>query len=86
MRLWSSRANTESGFSLPVWMTRYNIQLPKIAYQNALVAQLDRVTASEAVGQWFESTRVHHQKNSHPKGVAIFLLLPSRVFEPPSYG
>ena len=34
-----------------------------IAFHDALVAQLDRATGYEPVGQEFESLRAHHNKN-----------------------
>ena len=39
------------------------------------VAQLDRVSASDAEGRGFESPRVRHLKKSHSLGV-VFLWLP----------
>ena len=47
----------------------------KVIFQHALVAQLDRATGYEPVGQEFESLRAHHHKNKRSAfGLAAFCI------------
>ena len=52
-----------------------------IAFHNALVAQLDRATGYEPVGQEFESLRAHHKKRKR-SAVTGWPLFSSPVFFP----
>ena len=52
-----------------------------IAFHNALVAQLDRATGYEPVGQEFESLRAHHKKRKR-SAVTGWPLFSSSVFFP----
>ena len=53
-----------------------------IAFHNALVAQLDRATGYEPVGQEFESLRAHHHKDKRSAVMVgrFFALLLLRIF------
>ena len=51
--------------------------------QPALLAQLDRVTDYESVGQGFESLAAHQEKSTCPKGWVLFCLC-EKGLEPPN--
>ena len=53
-----------------------------IAFHDALVAQLDRATGYEPVGQEFESLRAHHNKNKRLAVTGCPLVLSPSVCSP----
>ena len=53
---------------------------------DALVAQLDRVAASEAAGRWFESSRARHSLTSTPSPHAPIKAITARRRTPPLSG